>query len=129
MRIEDACFDKAKIQKQNDNEIESYSQTFYALMPFKIREILLVSSFYDAFIVEEEGLISEMVIKEYRHLLLSSPPRITHVISGEEALSKLKKHWYGSFHFWKKNKKNLPRFASYNFSDRYSRSACLSRAH
>jgi hypothetical protein len=94
MRIEDACFDKAKIQKQNDNEIESYSQTFYALMPFKIREILLVSSFYDAFIVEEEGLISEMVIKEYRHLLLSSPPRITHVISGEEALSKLKKQSY-----------------------------------
>jgi CheY-like chemotaxis protein len=63
-------------------------------MPFKIREILLVSSFYDAFIVEEEGLISEMVIEEYRHLLLSSPPRITHVISGEEALSKLKKHQY-----------------------------------
>jgi len=32
-------------------------QVFHNLMPFKVREILLVSSLYDAFIVEEEGLI------------------------------------------------------------------------
>jgi CheY-like chemotaxis protein len=63
-------------------------------MPFKVREILLVSSLYDALIVEEDGLISEMVIWEYRHLLLSSPPRVTHVASGEEALEKVKTQQY-----------------------------------
>ncbi|HMA83828.1 MAG TPA: PEP/pyruvate-binding domain-containing protein, partial [Candidatus Thermoplasmatota archaeon] len=59
-------------------------------MPFKIREILLVSSLYDAFIIEEEGLISEMVVGEYQDLLLSSPPRVTRVSSGKKALKKIK---------------------------------------
>jgi len=88
MNNEDACLDFPKIKKTNEEEFEQAFQTFHNLMPFKVREILLVSSLYDAFIVEEEGLISEMVIWEYRHLLLSSPPRVTHVTSGEEALSK-----------------------------------------
>jgi len=63
-------------------------------MPFKVREILLVSSLYDAFIIEEEGLISEMVIGEYRDLQLSSPPRVTRVKSGKEALIQLQKKSY-----------------------------------
>jgi response regulator RpfG family c-di-GMP phosphodiesterase len=83
-----------KIQKDEDEDSGRVIQAFHNLMPFKVREILLVSSFYDAFIVEEEGLISEMVIEEYRHLLLSSPPRVTHVTSGEEALSMIKKRKY-----------------------------------
>lgn len=49
----------------------------------------MVSSLYDAFIIEEEGLISELVIGQYQHHLLSSPPRVTHVSSGDEALVKL----------------------------------------
>ena len=73
----------------NKEEFEPPIQVFHNLMPYKIREILLVSSLYDAFIVEEEGLISEMVIWEYRHLLLSSPPRVTHVTSGKEAIEKV----------------------------------------
>ncbi|UCF50318.1 MAG: hypothetical protein JSU91_02220, partial [Thermoplasmatales archaeon] len=86
--------DFPKIKKTNEEEFKPAFQTFHNLMPFKVREILLVSSLYDAFIVEEEGLISEMVIWEYRHLLLSSPPRVTHVTSGEEALSKVKTRKY-----------------------------------
>ncbi len=70
------------------------SQTVHSLMPFKVREILLVSSLYDAFIIEEEGLISEMVIGEYRDLQLSSPPRVTRVKSGDEALEQLSKKTY-----------------------------------
>jgi len=80
--------------KKNDKNETPLIQTLYNLMPFKIREILLVSSLYDAFIIEEEGLISEMVIEEYRHLLLSSPPRVTRVSSGKEALSKANKNKY-----------------------------------
>ena len=87
---DDSCLDFPKIKKSTEDEFEPAFQAFHNLMPFKVREILLVSSLYDAFIVEEEGLISEMVIWEYRHLLLSSPPRVTHVTSGKEALSKVK---------------------------------------
>jgi len=82
------------IQKLTEEEYEFPSKIFHKLMPFKVREILLVSSLYDAFIMEEEGLISEMVIREYRHLLLSSPPRVTRVASGEKAFSKVKTRHY-----------------------------------
>jgi len=94
MKQEKTCLDITNIQKIDTDEFEQFTQIFHNLMPFKVREILLVSSLYDAFIVEEEGLISEMVIWEYRHLLLSSPPRVTHVTSGEEALSMVKTHKY-----------------------------------
>ncbi|GAG71447.1 unnamed protein product [marine sediment metagenome] len=93
MKRDDSRFEISKIQVNHD-DLEFPIQVFHNLMPFKVREILLVSSLYDAFIVEEEGLISEMVIGEYRHLLLSSPPRVTHVTSGEEALSKVKTQRY-----------------------------------
>lgn len=85
--------DISKIKNSND-DYEQPIKIFHNLMPYKVREILLVSSLYDAFIVEEEGLISEMVIWEYRHLLLSSPPRVTHVTSGEEALALAQKNKY-----------------------------------
>ena len=94
MNNEDSCLKFPKIKKTNEEEYEPAFKTFHNLMPFKVREILLVSSLYDAFIVEEEGLISEMVIWEYRHLLLSSPPSVTHVTSGKEALSKVKTSKY-----------------------------------
>jgi hypothetical protein len=94
MEPDDSCLDISKIEKNDENELGNSIQTFHNLMHFKVREILLVSSLYDAFIVEEEGLISELVIEEYRHLLLSSPPRVTHVISGDEALSKIKNRQY-----------------------------------
>lgn len=83
-----------EITKFTEEEYEFPSKIFHKLMPFKVREILLVSSLYDAFIMEEEGLISEMVIREYRHLLLSSPPRVTRVSSGEKAFSKVKTGHY-----------------------------------
>jgi len=116
---ENYCLDLKSLHTHND-EYDYALQVFHNLMPFKVREILLVSSLYDAYIVEEEGLISEMVIEEYRHLLLSSPPRVTHVKSGNEALSKIKFHKYdlvitmsknigiNPFEFGKKIKKQCP---------------------
>jgi CheY-like chemotaxis protein len=80
--------------KNSEEALDFSIRALHNLMPFKVREILLVSSLYDAFIMEEEGLIAEMVIWEYRHLLLSSPPRVTHVTSGIEAISKLKIQQY-----------------------------------
>ncbi len=93
MDTENACSTPMR-QKGIAVSLDRETQTVHRLMPFKVREILLVSSLYDAFIIEEEGLISEMVIGEYRDLRLSSPPRVTRVKSGKEALKRLQEKKY-----------------------------------
>lgn len=59
---------------------------FHDLMPHRVREVLLVSSLYDAFVLQEDGHLSEQVFFEYRALSLSSAPGFTHVTTGEAAL-------------------------------------------
>ena len=61
--------------------------TFHDLMPYRVREILLVSSPYDAFILEEDGRLTERIFTEYSELNLSSAPRMTHVSTGARAMS------------------------------------------
>jgi hypothetical protein len=67
---------------------------FHDLMPFRVREVLLVSSPFDAFILEEDGQLTEQVFFEYRDVSLSGPPRVTHVSTGEAALQRLEEHRY-----------------------------------
>lgn len=66
-----------------------HHRRFHDLMPFRVREVLLVSSPYDAFILEEDGQLTEQVFFEYRDVSLSGPPRVTHVPTGEMALQRL----------------------------------------
>ena len=61
-------------------------KVFHELMAKKVTEILLVSSPYDAFIMEEEGRLAERIIHEYRGLNLSRPPMLTWASSAREAL-------------------------------------------
>jgi len=65
-----------------------YSQfkIFHEIMSKKIREILLVASPYDAFILEEDGSLASRIINEYSGLNLSMPPRVTRTSSASEAL-------------------------------------------
>lgn len=60
----------------------------------RIRDILLVSTFYDAFVFEQDGVLSEQLFSEYRQLALSFPPRVTSVSSGAAALAALKQRKY-----------------------------------
>ena len=62
---------------------------FHDLMPNRVREVLLVSSQYDAFILEEDGRLSERIFTEYSELNLSNAPRITHASSGAAAMRML----------------------------------------
>jgi CheY-like chemotaxis protein len=64
-------------------------KVFHELMAKKVTEILLVSSPYDAFIMEEEGRLAERIIHEYRGLNLSRPPMLTWASSAHEALDAL----------------------------------------
>lgn len=63
---------------------------FPNLMPHRIQEVLLVSSPYDSFILEEDGLLTEMIYTEYLDLGLTHSPNITRVSTGAEALARLR---------------------------------------
>jgi hypothetical protein len=63
---------------------------FPDLMPRRIEQILLVSSEYDSFMLEEDGLLTELIYSEYSDLGLTHAPMVTRVSSGEEALAALR---------------------------------------
>jgi DNA-binding NarL/FixJ family response regulator len=67
-------------------------KVFHELMARKVTDILLVSSPYDAFIMEEEGRLAERIIQEYRGLNLSRPPKLTWVSTAREALNALSRN-------------------------------------
>ena len=60
---------------------------FHELMPRKVRHILLISTPYEAWIMEQDFRLSEQIVHEYSGLNLSHPPRLTWVSSTEEALT------------------------------------------
>ena len=62
---------------------------YHELMGIKVQEILLVSSPYDAYIMEEDGSLASKIINEYRGLNLSRPPRLTWTASPGQALELL----------------------------------------
>ncbi len=62
---------------------------FQSLMAFRVREILLVSSAYDAFVLEEDGSLSDRLFYEYSELSLSWAPRMAHAATAERALAML----------------------------------------
>lgn len=66
-------------------------QGFQNLMPNRVREVLLVSSLYDAFTFEEDGQVSELMLKEYARLNLRYAPRVRRVSTPAEAIDHLNK--------------------------------------
>jgi len=77
------------LNKQNANR-----DIFHDLMPYKVKEILLVSTLYDAFSIEKEGRFSEHILGEYSQMFLTSIPRITGVSGYEEAMEQLTSHHF-----------------------------------
>ena len=77
--------------KTNTEDFDLSFKVFHELMAQKVTDILLVSSPYEAFIMEEEGRLAERIIHEYRGLNLSRPPMLTWASTPAEALSALAK--------------------------------------
>ena len=71
------------------NDFDPRFKIFHELMAKKVRDVLLVSTPYDAWIMEEDVRLSERIIHEYRGLNLSNPPRLTWVSSADEAMQAL----------------------------------------
>jgi CheY-like chemotaxis protein len=63
--------------------------SFNRLMKRRIYQVLLISSTYDAFMLEEDGRIDETIFMEYVSLSLRYPPQFIKVTSEEEAFEVL----------------------------------------
>lgn len=59
--------------------------SFANLMTHRIYNVLLYASKYDAFVLEEDGRIDELIFNEYTSLNLRYPPRFTLVSNEEQA--------------------------------------------
>ncbi len=67
-----------------------YSQLGYkTLMQKRVRKVLLVCSSYDAFVIEEDGLIEEQIFNEYASLHLRHPPYFDIVNTADDAFERL----------------------------------------
>jgi hypothetical protein len=85
---------KSEFESYFDGDYEPRFIGYHDLMRFKITEILLVSSLYDAFTIEEDGGLSEQLYSEYRDLDITSPPRVIRVSSAKDAFKELTERRY-----------------------------------
>ena len=60
-------------------------------MSYRIHEILLVASPYDAFILEQDGKLTEQIMNEYMGMNLSYAPRVWNAPSASDAMELLNK--------------------------------------
>ena len=75
-------------RKKSDRDI------FQELMPFKVKEILLIANYYDSYTIEREGQFSGKIFGEYLKLNLFTAPRFTSVANEKAALHELKKRHF-----------------------------------
>jgi len=66
-------------------DLTSVTWNFHDLMLYRVHEILIVSSPYDAFILEEDGRLSEQILHEYLGINLRYAPRVWRASSISEA--------------------------------------------
>lgn len=72
----------------------SERDVFHDLMPFRVREILMVANLYDAYSIEGEGRFTDLMLGEYYQMNLASVPRLTGVSAEDEVFSRLKSRHY-----------------------------------
>ena len=77
------------ISKQKNN-----NWGYQDLMQYRIHKILLVSSPYDAFILEEDGKLTEQILSEYIGMNLSYAPRVWNAQSAKEATEIINKRFF-----------------------------------
>lgn len=79
-------------QRRPDSPTVDFSMTeFEQLMQKRIRKVLIISSNYDFFMLEEDGRIDEQIFNEYVSLNLRYPPVFIKAVSSKEAYAILEK--------------------------------------
>ena len=81
--MENISLSKIYKTKKTDRDI------FHELMAFKVREILLIATYYDAYTIVGKGQFFDKLFGEYLQLNLYAAPRFTNVSTYEEAAEKL----------------------------------------
>ncbi|MDD4822530.1 MAG: PEP/pyruvate-binding domain-containing protein [Bacteroidales bacterium] len=77
------------INQQNFKRLYLKDTSFANLMTKRIFNVLLIASRYDAFMLEDDGRVDELIFNEYTSLNLRYPPRFFQVTSEEEAMHQL----------------------------------------
>lgn len=91
------------LDKQNTNR-----DILFNLMPFKVKEVLLMATLYDAFSIEKEGRFSEHILGEYHQLNLTGMPRVTGVSTYEDASRVLRERHFDLVIIMVGNDKKFP---------------------
>lgn len=100
-------------RKKTDRDI------FQELMTFKVREILLIANYYDAYTIEREGQFTDKVYGEYLQVNLYTAPRFTAVASEKEALEILTQRQVHLIIIMAGLDKETPQLTSRHLKERY----------
>lgn len=92
---------------------------YHDLMPFKVCEILLISSLYDAYAIEREGRFSDHMLGQYGQLNLTSFPRITSASTAKQAFEMLEKRQFDLIIYMVGANKKLPLVISRQIKTKY----------
>lgn len=117
--IKDSKINSRQLLQKFLNKFNANRDIFHDLMPFKVREILLVATLYDAYAIENEGRFSEHILGEYHQLNLTSVPRITGVSSIEEAFEELANKHFDMVIIMVGNEKTTPIKISCQVKNKY----------
>ncbi|MBN2858612.1 MAG: response regulator, partial [Candidatus Delongbacteria bacterium] len=79
------------INKFTDEKYYFKDEPFGDLMQKRIKEVLLICSKYDEFLLEVDGRIDEQIFQEYVSLSIRYPPQFTQVSTQQEAFDTLRK--------------------------------------
>jgi hypothetical protein len=90
----ESAHSRKKLLQKFINQHNFDRDIYHDLMPFKVKEILLIANLYDAYNLEKEDRVTDNILGEYSKLSLTSVPRITGVSTLDEALEKMEeKHF------------------------------------
>jgi len=76
------------------NKFKFGDENFHRLMNKRVSNILLISSVYDSYVLEKDGLLSEQIYGEFRQLDLSISPRIKHITFSDDYMAVLNTNKY-----------------------------------
>ena len=79
----------SKTNRKILSKFNAHPDIYREIMAYEVREILLISSPYNMFNMEEDGSLTSKIINEYSGLNLRYPPVITGASSAQEALDLL----------------------------------------
>ena len=85
-----ADFELSQIYKRKKSDQDIFAE----LMEFKVKEVLLIANYYDAYSIVREGRFFDRIYGEFLQLNLYTAPRITSASNIDEALELMGKRHF-----------------------------------